>query len=403
MNVFTMGWRNVWRNKRRSWVAIAAMTLALWVLLLYSCIIPGYFKSMEISVTQLEVGDVQIHAPGYLNKPSMYTAIDDSVAVLTALDQAGIAASPQLLGGGLAASGEFSAGVSLRGLDVERDYKVSRLNETVGSGEWLDPADLKGVVIGKRLAKNLSAKPGSELIVVSQGIDGSMANELYTVRGVLKAVGENTDRAAVFMNAAAFRELMVIPTGAHRIVLRRGDRELNELLTEVRGLAPELDAQTWKELMPMIAQMVEMGSVAAYIVSFIIYLAVGILILNAMLTAVFERIREFGVLKAIGAGPLKILSLILVEGAVQAGAASVLGMVLALPGMWYLTVNGLNMGALGGMDAAGVAMADIWYGEVTPQVFAGPLIVLWVMTMGAVVYPALKAALINPVSAMRHH
>jgi ABC-type lipoprotein release transport system permease subunit len=402
MNVFTMGWRNVWRNKRRSWVAIAAMTLALWVLLLYSSIIPGYMNSMELSVTQLEVGDVQIHALGYLKKPSMYTAIEDSAAIVDKLEQAGIAASPRLLGGGLAASGEFSAGVSLRGLDVERDRKVSRLYETVGSGEWLDPNDPKGVVLGKRLAKNLSAKPGSEIIVVSQGIDGSMANDLYIVRGVLKAVGEGTDRAAVLMNAAAFRELMVIPTGAHQIVLRRGDRELDELATEVRVLAPDLDVQTWKELMPIIAQMVEMGSVAAYIVSFIVYLAVGILILNAMLTAVFERIREFGVLKAIGAGPLKILSLILVEGAVQAGVASVLGLVLALPAMWYLTVNGLNVGALGGMDIAGVAMADIWYGELTPQTCAGPLLMLWVMTMAAVVYPALKAALINPVHAMRH-
>ena len=104
MNVFKMGWRNVWRNKRRSYVTIAAMTLALWVMLLYAGIIPGYLNSMEQSVTQYEVGDIQIHASGFLENPSLYTSIEDSAAILMELEKAGIAASPRLLGPSPAAS-----------------------------------------------------------------------------------------------------------------------------------------------------------------------------------------------------------------------------------------------------------------------------------------------------------
>jgi len=292
--------------------------------------------------------------------------------------------------------------VALRGIDVLRDASVSRLPEVVADGEWLDPADPEGVVLGKRLAKTLNAKPGSELIVVSQAKDGSMANDLYTVRGVLGSVAQGTDRAAVLMNAEAFRELMSFPTGAHQIVLRRGDSELNAVADAARAIAPELDTKTWKELMPTVATMMEATQGMIFIFYFIVYIAVGILILNAMLTAVFERIREFGVLKAIGAGPTKVLGLILVEGAVQAAAATVLGLLLAAPGMWYLTVHGINAGAMGGIDAAGVAMAEIWYGIYSVESCAGPLVLLWFMTLAAVIYPALKAAWINPIRAMRY-
>jgi putative ABC transport system permease protein len=402
MNIFKMGWRNVWRNKRRSFVTIAAMTLALWVMLLYAGIIPGYVNNMEQSVTQLEVGDIQVHATGFLESPSLYTSIEDADTILAQLGQAGIAASPRLLGGGLAASGESSAGVVLRALDVESDGLVSRLSENVGEGSWLDPADPNGVVLGKHLAKTLGAKPGSELILVSQASDGSMANGLYTVRGVLSAVAQGTDRSTVLMNEAAFRELMVFPRGAHQIVVRRGELSLDEAARSTQEIADSHDVRTWKQLMPAVAQMFEFAKVMPFLASFIIYLSVGILILNAMLTAVFERIREFGVFKAIGAGPGRVLGLILVEGAIQTAAASVLGLLLALPAMWYLMVHGIDAGAMGGMDAMGVAMAEVWYGIYSPRSCIPPLFMLWFIAMGAVFYPAIKAAWINPVHAMRH-
>jgi putative ABC transport system permease protein len=397
-----MGWRNVWRNKRRSAVTIAAMTLALWVLLLYAGFIPGYLQNMEEGVTELEVGDIQIHADGYLTSPSLYTVIEDSAEIVARLEEAGIAASPRLAGGGLGASGEFSAGVALRGLDVERDARVSKLSMTVGEGEWLDPADPEGVVLGKSLAKTLNVEVGGELLVVSQAADGSMANDLFTVKGILKSVAQGTDRTAVLMNASAFRELMVVPTGDHQIVLRRGDGELSAVAEQVKALAPGADVRTWMELMPAVAQMLQSVSGMIFVFYLIAYIAVGILILNAMLTAVFERIREFGVLKAIGAGPVRVLSVILVEGAAQAAVATVLGVTLAIPGMWFMQNHGINAGALGGMDAAGVAMPEIWYGIYTAEACSGPIILLWVITMAAVLYPALKAAWINPISAMRY-
>lgn len=398
-----MAWRNVWRNKRRSLVTIAAMTLALCVEILYAGLVTGYLRGMEDDVLDLEVGDIQVFAGDYLDKPSIYTTIKDPDTLTTQLGKLGYPASARLLGGGLAAAGEFSAGVALRGVDVTQDMKVTLISEKVANGTWLDPADPHGVVIGRRLAKTLEVKPGDELVVFSQAADGSIANDLYTVRGVLLGIADATDRTAIFMNAEAFRELMVFPQGAHQMIIRRPDGiALEAAATTVRSIVGDLNVKTWKELMPVVASMLESTRGLMVIVFLIVYVAVGILILNAMLMAVFERIREFGVLKALGVGPLLVVSLILSESAIQTAIAIVVGVTLAIPGMWYLSNIGVNVGKLGGVSVMGLAMRPIWYGIYNVDTLTGPLVTLVFIVFAAVLYPALKAAWIRPIEAIRH-
>ncbi len=403
MDVFKTAWRNVWRNRRRSLVTIAAMTLALWVELLYSGLVLGYMRGMERDLLDLEVGDIQIFAPDYLDNPSIYTFIDNPDIQLAKLDHLAYPASARLLAGGLAAAGEFSAGVAFRGVDVERDAKVTLIGERVAEGTWLDLADPYGVVVGRRLAKTLDLKPGDELVVLTQAADGSMGNELFTVRGVLLGVADGTDRTAIFMTEEAFRQLLVFPEGAHQIIVRRPpDVGLDIAAAQVRSLVPELQVKTWRELMPVIASMLDSTQGLVIIVFLIIYVAVGILILNAMLMAVFERIREFGVLKALGVSPLCVVNLIFVESAIQTAIAIAVGVTLALPGMWYLSNVGIDVGVLGGTSTMGVAMRPIWYGIYDANALSGPLLMLVLIVFLAALYPALKAAWIQPVEAMRH-
>ena len=139
------------------------------------------------------------------------------------------------------------------------------------------------------------------------------------------------------------------------------------------------------------------------IVFYVVYLVIAILVLNAMLMAVFERIRELGVLKAIGVSPGTVMGLIFTESALQTLLAVTLGLSLSLPGLWYLTNVGIDTGALGGISLMGVAFNQIWYAVVTPYTLWGPVLALVVMVFLAVLYPALKAATITPVEAMRHN
>ncbi len=399
-----MAWRNVWRNRRRTLVTIAAMSFGLLTMILYAGLMEGYVRSMERSVLDLEMGDVQIFAGDYRENPSIYTRIEEPEALLRPLEAAGFPASGRLLAYGLAAAGESSAGVSFRGVEVERDARVSLVHRELAQGRWLDPVDPGGVVLGRRLARTLDVELGDELLVLSQGADGSMAYDLYTVRGVLRGIGDATDRTGMFMTAAAFRELMVVPDGVHQIIVRRPlELPLPAAAAQIAALASGLDVQTWRQLAPTLASMIDSARSLIVAMFLIVYVAIGILILNAMLMAVFERVREFGVLKAIGVGPLEVLSLIFVESAIQTGLALLIGVALSIPSLVYLTQVGINIGSLAGVSVMGIAMDPIWRTAVVPAIFSGPILTLVFIVFLAVTYPALKAALIQPVAAMRYH
>jgi ABC-type lipoprotein release transport system permease subunit len=398
-----MAWRNLWRNPRRSLATLGAMTFALWVMVLYSGLVEGYMRGMERGIRELEVGDLQVFAPGYLDRPSLYTAIRHPGPVLGKLEAAGFAASPRLLAGGLVARGEESAGVSLRGLDASREARVSALPAAVGSGTWLDPGDPSGVVIGARLARTLGASPGTELVVVTQGADGSLANDRFHVRGVLKSVSDTTDRSAVLMNEAAFRDLLVMPEGVHQLIVRRPEHmELARAAEFVRAVAPNLDTRTWRELMPTVASMLDSSRSLVLVVFGTVYLAVSILVLNSTLMIVFERVREFGLLKALGVGPFGVLGLVLLENGLEMALALTVGLALSWPGIHYLSRVGIDVGRLGGLSVLGHAMPPIWYGVYSWWSLIGPTVVLIAMVLLGLLYPALKAARIRPAAAMRH-
>ena len=262
-------------------------------------------------------------------------------------------------------------------LDVARDQRISDIANQLDRGQWLDPSQPKGVVIGRRLARSLDVDIGGELLALTQSADGSMAYELFAVRGVLLGISDAIDRSGIFMTEASFRELITLPEGVHQIIVRRPqDVDLESLREQVEDLALGLDVKTWRQLMPTIASMLDAGRGAMVMMGIIIYLAIAILILNAMLMAVFERIRELGVLKALGFGPLSLLGLILIESGVQTGFAVIIGLALGIPGTFYLANVGIDMGMLAGTSIMGIAMDPIWHAAIHPRVSITPVVML---------------------------
>ena len=403
MLILKMAWRNIGRNRRRTAATVGAMAFGLYAMVIWFGMLQGMLNDMEETVVEVELGDLQIHAPTYLDDPSLYTDIDNVDALLSRLEAAGFRASARLVGAGLAAAHDSAAGASLRGIDVQGNAGVSVISTRLAEGAWLDDDDPAGVVVGRRLARTLDLAVGDELVVLSQTTDGAIANDLYAVRGILDSVSDGIDRSAVFLTDAAFRELFVMPAGAHEIVLRKpDDLELTAALEAAQGLAPDLDTQSWRSLVPTLATYLDSARQMMAIISAIIYIVIAILILNAMLMAVFERIREFGVLKALGVEPRQVLSLIFAESALQTGLALAIGLALSLPTLWYLVEYGIDTGALGGVSVIGATFATVWQAAVSPATFVTPSMTLILLVLLAVIYPALKAARISPVEAMRH-
>ena len=217
-----MAWRNVWRNRRRTLVTVAATTLAFTVMILYSSLVQGYLRTMERNILDLELGDVQVHAPDYRDDPSLYSSIDDSrTRCWRASTQPVIRRRPGSWASGWAPRRTprracRSMGSTSRGTPASA-ASTSGSARARGSTR----SDPYGVVVGAQLARTLVVKPGDEIILLSQASDGSTANDLFTIRGVLQGVSEGVDRAGVFMTEEAFRRFFAFPVGAHEIILRR--------------------------------------------------------------------------------------------------------------------------------------------------------------------------------------
>ncbi len=189
VNLLAFAMRNVSRNRHRSVVTTAAMGFAGMIMIFYAALMEGLFISTERNALAMNLGDIQIHARGYRDDPDLYTRIPAVDVMLEKLHRQGFNASPRLFGFALAAAGSSSAGVQLRGIDIEHEATVTQIHRHVAEGAWLARDDAHGVVLGRKLARTLAVGLGGELVIVSQAADGSMANDLYRVRGILKSVG----------------------------------------------------------------------------------------------------------------------------------------------------------------------------------------------------------------------
>jgi ABC-type lipoprotein release transport system permease subunit len=403
MKILSLAINNVGRNRQRTLVTVSALAFAGFIMLFYASLIEGFLRTIEQTAVGMDLGEIQIHVPGYRDNPDLYQRIEHPDDLIQKLESVGLSASPRLFGFGLAASASASAGVGLRGVDLQREPSVTRIHRHVMQGAWLDEVDPDGVVIGRKLARTLGAKIGDEVVIVTQAADGSMANRLYRVRGILKSIGEGLDRSAVFMMEGAFRDLMVLPEGAHEIAVVRRDTALDLQSATERAVraAPGLEVMNWRQLQPVLATLIDISGVSLFFMILITYTAVGMVTLNAMLMSVFERIHEFGVMKAIGVSPGQVVALIFTEAMIQTTTAGVLALALGLPVSLYYQRHGIDLsGWTGTGTIMGVAIEPIWYCRVTPLTVIMPVVFLFVIAALAVVYPAVKAAVIRPVQAI---
>ena len=406
MKILSIASRSVLRNWRRTLVTTLAMGFSGFIMTLFAALMAGMLQTSERNAVAMNLGDIQIHAEGYRDDPDLYNRIDNTADLVNKLQQAGFHATQRIYGFGLAAAGSTSAGVQMRGVNLKNEATVTQVHKHVMQGQWLADSDPMGVVIGRKLARTLGVRPGDEVIIIGQATDGSMANDLYTVRGILKSIGEEVDRAGFFMVERSFRELMVLPEGAHEIAVMRPDRssDLESAAAQVAALARGYETLNWRQLQPVIARILDLADAQTIIMILITYVAVAMVILNAMLMSVFERIREFGIMKAIGVTPWQLMTLIYAETMIQVVIASSISLASGWSAAHYFQKNGIDLSAIASSTSfGGVAIDPIWNAHVTTEALALPVVFLFIIAAAAVIYPAIKAAVIHPVKAIHYH
>ena len=406
MQIVSFALRNFNRARTRTWITVGAMAFACAIMIFYASLLEGWLAGMEKNAVGMDLGEFQIHATGFRADPDLYKRVAEEEEVLALLGREGFVAAPRLYASGLAAAGNASSGIELRGVDLTQEPRVTALNQHVWQGQWLEEQDQAGVVVGRKLARILGLTVGDEVVVVAQAADGSTANELFRVRGILKSVAEGVDRSGFLMPATTFRRMMIVPDGAHAIVVKRQvpAENLTQATARLARLLPNHEVRNWRQLQPVLARLFEMSDISLVIMLLITYAAVGILTLNALLMSVFERIPEFGVMKALGFSPWGLFAMIVAESLLQVTVAAILALAAGLPLSLYFSTHPIDFSGFvqSSSTIAGVALDAKWYCVVTVNSVLLPVLFLYLVAGLAILYPALKAAMLRPLAAIYH-
>ncbi len=405
MILFRVAWRNLWRNTRRTIITMFSMAFGLSFMIVSHALMTGMADQMVYFATALNTGHIQLHQESYLEKRSIYTSIDDPSPILKKLDSLEIGhSSVRAFSTALISSGPRSTGAALMGIDPVAERQVTDLYKHLGSGNFLVPNEHGKVVLGKHLAEKLNIGPGEEIILLAQAADGSLGNEIYTVKGVLNSVGAMLDRTGVIMSLADLDLLLSLEGRVHEIAVRLDKPDLlEETATNIKASldGDGLEVKTWKEVMPAVSQMVDLHDTGSLIILFVIFAVASLGIMNTQLMSIFERTREFGVMRAIGMGPLRLISLIALENMYMSIMAGTAGSLVGALWSHRLQVHGLDLRKFAGeFDLGGIIFDTFMRAHLSLSTVTEPLLVMFLVVFLASLYPAVRAIRISPVDAL---
>jgi len=404
MKIVKVSWRNLWRNAARTNITIVAVALCVAILIVFQSLIVGLIGKAVYNTTNLVVGEVQIHAIGYLDDRSIYKSLKNIEDIRAVAKENNIGIVERSYGFGLISSGTKSAGTQFWGINPESELKYFDFANHIDEGNFLTKKSLNKVVLGKKLARSLAAEVGTELVVFVQGADGSLGNELFYVTGILENVADNIDRGAAIILKDDFDILFSTNNLVHEIALNsKGKFEAEEIQKLISAKITGVAIETWKELMPTIAVMTEKMSVFMLtIFSLIFTIAASLGVMNTLIMSTYDRMKEFGIIRAIGATPWRIIRQVSLEAILLTLIASIIGTIVGLGIALYLQEYGIDISGGGNLAIGGIVFDPIWKASISIKTVFLPIALMMLTSVIASIYPASIAARIKPVEAIHY-
>ena len=404
MKTIEVSWRNLWRNRTRTYVTISAVALCIAILIIFQSMIVGLIDKAVFTTTNLVVGEVQIHADDYLNDRSLYKYLKNTEKIKSIAKKNNIGLVERSYGFGLISSGTKSAGTQFWGVNPESELMHFDFAKHIDQGTFLSSSSSNKIVLGNKLALSLAAEVGTELVVFVQGADGSLGNELFYVSGILKNVADNIDRSAAIILKNDFNILFSANNMIHEIALNsKGNFEAEEIQNLMSAEIKNVEIDTWKQLMPTISLMTEKMSVfMRTLFSLIFTIAAGLGVMNTMIMSTYDRMREFGIIRAIGATPWRIIRQVSLEAIILTFIASIIGTIVGLSVALYFQKYGFDVTGQGNLSFGGVVMDPIWKSSVSLGIVLLPIALMMLISTISSLYPASIAARIKPVEAIHY-
>ncbi|MCB9228178.1 MAG: ABC transporter permease [Deltaproteobacteria bacterium] len=396
-----MALRNIIRNRRRSLLTGMMMSGGFVFISISLGFLDGSYGAIISLFTGQHTGHIQITDKSYIKTPSLYKTIHNFETVLTDLskNKSIRALAPRIHSEALVYYKSATFGAEVVGIDPIAEDAATAYSRRILNGSALSETSGYDVLVGKTLARVLQVGIGDDIVLISQGADGSIANDIFRVIGSVGTEQEGRDDYRIYMPLKTAAEFFSLYHQAHEISVHLYDFNLASRISDsLVDSDSALVARPWQEVESDFYRTMQLDRQGNDVSILILMLMVGIGVLNTILMSTLERSREFGVLKALGTHPAHIFFMIMSEGLILSVFAAALGSLVSTIINEYLSQSGIQFAEP--VSFAGMKISE-FRSSVTSGTILFPSCVIIFTTLLASLYPALKSSKSSVSDALR--
>ncbi len=402
MMLVKIAWKNIWRHKVRSFVVISAIAIGLMAGIFASAFVNGMMVQKIDSVVKMELSHFQVHDTLFRKEMSVKAVLDKGEDIFSDItsDSRIKIASGRVISTAMLGSANYSGSVKVVGIDPENEALTTGLEERLVDGKYFDGVKRNPIFISQVMADKYKIRVRSKVVLTLQDITGEMVAESFKVVGIFDSKNKMYDKLNVFVRKSDLRRVTNMnEQQLHEIgVLINKDDDAEILANEYQDKYSDLEVLPWLDLASGMRYMVEATGMYTYILVGIILVALLFSIINTMLMVVLERVKEIGMLMAVGMKKQKIFGMVMLETVFLSFIGAPIGLLVS-----YLLITHFGEA---GIDLAGAAYEDVGFATVIYpfldfKSYINILVMVFFMAVFAAIYPAIKALSLNPVEAIR--
>jgi len=402
--LFSISWRNVWRNKLRSSVIIIAIALGICAGVFSSAFYKGMADQRIEKAIKSEISHIQVHVPQFRQANDITKFMPEAARlteeIINIPEVKG--ASNRIIIFSMVASAETASGVKITGVHPKAEKNVTNIHTKLVEGNYFEEKRKNPIVVGQKLAEKLRVKMGSKVVLTLQDIDNNIVNGAFRIVGIYNTANNGFDESNVFIKYTDLSRLMNLPPNAgHEIAVLAENNEIVPVVKEkIHTITPEYVVESWTELSPEMNYLTEAMDLYMYIFIVIILFALLFGIINTMLMVVLERVKEIGMLMAIGMNKLRIFLMVVLESIFLSLSGGIVGVLLGTAVSKYFETHSIDL-SIWGEVYKDLGYDPFVYTSLEYSLLINVTIMVILTGIIASLYPAYKALQNDPADALR--
>jgi putative ABC transport system permease protein len=402
--LFAIAWRNIWRHKVRSLAIITSVVIGLWIGAFVNAMYWGMSEDRVKIAIENEISHIQIHHPKFKEDYKAEFAIpmnDELVSVLQQNENVK-AYSLRTIAQAMLATAGGSTGLQVNGIHPQQEQNVTGIYNSIIEGEYLTEEKRNAIMVGDKLAKKMKLKLKSKVVLTYLDKENNIISGAFRVSGIFKTQNTTWDERNVFVRMEDLAPSMLLHNEIHEIaILLHSNSDVESTAEFLQNKLPALQVQDWMKVSPETGLIISTMTQFSIVFIIIILLALSFGIINTMLMAILERMREIGMMMALGMNKLKIFLLVLFETCLLVFIGCPIGLFVAWISIKYFSVHGIDISSFAEKAMSSYGFGTMIYPMLPNELYVQIIILVIITALVSSVFPAVKALKLNPAEAIK--